>query len=103
MNILYLAIFNSKIDREQLKVFLDTLSGVTNWFYSMPNSIFIVSTLTAAELFTQIENKFGQNRFFLTEVHQINRQGRMPTEHWDIVSSLNSVDTTPEHPKGEIK
>ena len=96
MNRLYLAVFNSKIDREQLKVFLDSLAGVTNWFYSMPNSIFIVATLTADALFQQIENEFGQNRFFVTEVHQVNRQGRMPTEHWDIVNALNSSDATPD-------
>lgn len=94
MNRLYLAVFSSKIDREQLKVFLDSVAGVTNWFYSMPNSIFIVATLTADELFQQIENKFGQNRLFLTEVHQNNRQGRMPTEHWEIINTLNVMDAT---------
>ena len=39
----YLYVFTPKgFDRKDVTDFLDTLDGVVNWFYSIPNCVFIV-------------------------------------------------------------
>jgi len=98
MNHLYLLVFNSKIDRDALSKFLDTIPMVTNWFYSIPNSIFVWSTMMANDLFARIEERFGQNRMFITEVSTTNRQGRMPTEHWNLIEDVGHVGDVAREP-----
>lgn len=86
-NRIYIIVLGVGFIREELTKFLDTIVEVQDWFYSMPSSIFVVSSLGAEDLYQRIQAKFGQKRFFITELSQSNRQGWMPTEHWTKIGN----------------
>lgn len=79
----YLYVFTpSGFDREDVAKYLDTLEGVDDWFYSIPNSVFIVGTVPAKTLSQKLREKFGEHRHFVTLVSKTARGGWMPKEHW---------------------
>ena len=82
----YLYVFAPKgFDREDVAKYLDTLDGVENWFYSLPNSIFIVGDVTARTLSKKFIEKFGEHRHFVTLVSKTARAGWMPKDHWSVL------------------
>ncbi len=84
----YLYVFAPKnFTREQVTSFLDTLEGVEQWFYSIPNSVFIIGTVPARTLSKKFVEKFGQHRHFVTLVSKKARAGWMPKEHWTFLPS----------------
>jgi hypothetical protein len=79
----YLYVFTPKgFDRKDVAEYLDTLDGVETWFYSIPNSIFIVGTVPARTLSRKLKEKFGEHRHFVTLVSKTARAGWMPKDHW---------------------
>jgi hypothetical protein len=88
MSNVYLYIFNPKgFTRDEVIEYLDTLEGVETWFYSMPNSIFIVGSVPARKLSSLIVKRFGEHRHFVTLVSKKARAGWMPKEHWKHLPS----------------
>lgn len=87
---LYLLVLGTTINAEEVKEFIDGQEYITDWFYSMPNSFFLVSGLTASELYERIRYKFKEGRLFLTEVSSTNRQGWLPRSHWAKINSVNA-------------
>lgn len=82
----YLYIFTpTNFTRQQVTEYLDTLEGVETWFYSMPNSIFIVGRVPARDLSSQIVQRFGEHRHFVTLVSKGARAGWMPRSHWALL------------------
>lgn len=81
----YLIILSSKFNRTQVVDYLSSQQKMGKWFYSLPNSFFIKSELSATELSRLIKDKFGRIRHFITEVAEDNRQGLMPKSHWDLM------------------
>jgi hypothetical protein len=84
MSAAYLLVFSgsSAVDRKQISSLLDAMDGVEDWFYSIPNCIFIVgdfSATTISEIFLQ---KFGQHRHFITRISDDDRAGWIPKDHW---------------------
>jgi hypothetical protein len=81
----YLYVFAPKnFTRQQVGSFLDTLDGVEQWFYSIPNSVFIVGTVPARMLSKKLVEQFGEHRHFITIVSKTARAGWMPTRHWNL-------------------
>lgn len=79
----YLYVFTGKdFGREEVGEFLDTIENVDNWFFSMPNSVFIVGTVPARRMSKMLVEKFGQHRHFITLISKSARAGWMPKEHW---------------------
>lgn len=82
----YLYVFTPKdFDREDVAEFLDSLEGVNDWFYSIPNSIFIVGNLSARKLSKKFIEEFGEHRHFVTLVSKKARAGWMPKDHWNLL------------------
>lgn len=87
-NFVYLIVLGAEINREDFTNFLDASSElVSDWFFSMPNSLFVVSRRTACDLYNTINTKFKDKRIFITQVG-VNRQGYMPTTHWEKINNV---------------
>lgn len=79
----YLYVFTPNgFDRKEVATFLDSIDGVEDWFYSIPNSVFIVGTVPARTLSRKLTEKFGQHRHFVTLISKKARAGWMPKEQW---------------------
>ena len=87
---LYLLALGATLSLEAVKKFVDGQDCITDWFCSMPNSMFLVSTSSASEIYELIRNEFKEGRLFLTEVSYSNRQGWLPRSHWAKIHNINS-------------
>lgn len=88
MEKIYQISFDDKIRRDDLKSFLCTLQGTGIWFFSIPNSLFISSTLRAAEISQRIATRFPLHGYYLvTEVPMRNSEGWLPKGHVDLVNA----------------
>lgn len=88
MKALFLVTLSARIDREQVVNYLAPLKGFGMWFYSMPSSFFIYSSLAATNIGSMIQNRFGsQERVFVAKVTGTDYYGWMPKEHWTIVNN----------------
>lgn len=82
----YLLIFTPKgFTQDDVSEFLDKMEGVENWFYSIPNSIFIVGTVPARTLSKRFIERFGEHRHFVTLISKKARGGWLPNEHWKFL------------------
>jgi hypothetical protein len=82
----YLYVFTpDNFERKDVSDFLNTLDGIDDWFYSIPNSVFIVGTVPARSLSKHFTERFGKHRHFITLVSKKARAGWMPKEHWDAL------------------
>jgi len=82
----YVYVFNPKnFDRDDVVKFLDTVNGVEDWFFSIPNCVFIVGTVPARQLSKLLVERFGEHRHFITIVSKKARAGWMPKEHWNLL------------------
>jgi len=80
----YLLVFNEGFDANRVRDFIDAQPNISYWVKSLPNSLFLVSSLTAGGISTRIRNEFGTEqglRFFVTEVHT-DRDGWLPASVW---------------------
>jgi hypothetical protein len=81
MDSVYLCVFEEKLDRNDLTKFLDGRPDVIKfWFWNLPHSVFIRSTLSPAELSAILESRFGQFRHFVAQTYA--GYGRLPKDHW---------------------
>lgn len=82
---IYLISFlETSFERDDLTDFLTRQSGIDNWFYSLPFSVFVESnSLNAHQISRLIEGRFGEFRHLVTRVDE-DFYGRMPQEHWDM-------------------
>ena len=88
MKSLFLVTHSVKIDREQAVNSLYSQKGFGTWFYSMPSSFFIYSSLSAKDIVTLIHHRFGgQERVFVVKVTGANYYGWMPNDHWAIINN----------------
>lgn len=92
MRKLYLIATANAIPREGLTACLETIQGCGPWFYSIPNTTFVFSNLSANELYGQIKRRFpGDDRLFVSEAPADNIQGWIPQDHWNIIHANNIV------------
>ena len=83
----YLFIYDDAVGtREQVKGYLDTRSEITHWRYDLPNTFYLISERSAAELYEIIQS-FNQKRgrFLICEARQ-NKQGWLPKETWTLLN-----------------
>lgn len=86
MKSLFLIVLGAKLDREQVIEYLSQMKGFGVWFYSMPNSFFIYSSLSAARIVEIMKDRYGtENRYFAVKVTNSQYYGWMPKDHWAIV------------------
>ena len=92
MKKLYLITYDEKINRDTLKDFLTRSPDVGQWFYSIPQSIFAYSSLSAQEFYDRIIEAFpAHGRIFVTSVPYHNSQGLLPNNHWEIIKKNVAV------------
>ena len=86
----YVLIYNSGVGtREEVKNFVDSLPEVSNWRIELPNTIYLISELSAEELADKIKSLGKDEGFFLiTEIHT-NRQGWQSRAAWNFISQKN--------------
>lgn len=84
---LYLLIFSeNNYNRKEITTFLSNSSDFDFWFFNLPNSIFIRSKLSATQIIKIIEEEFGRNKLFITEVVP-NSSGIIPTKHVEFLKN----------------
>lgn len=88
MKSLYLVTLDAKINREQAISYLAPKKGFGIWFYSMPSSFFIYSSLSAEDICSMLRENFGVGqRIFVVKVSTSEYFGWMPKSHWEIVNN----------------
>lgn len=88
---LYLLVLGATIKLEDVKQYVDKQNDIKDWFYSMPNSMFLVSELSASDLYQRLRLVFKDGRLFITEVSGQNRQGWLPRDHWEKMKRYQSL------------
>lgn len=84
----YLITFGEDFPRNEILCCMDQDSRFGCWFYSMPGSFFIYSSVDANTIDSFIKSKIGlKYRYFITEVTLDNHQGWMPQSHWDTIKN----------------
>ena len=81
MNKTYLILLSTDYDRDKVKAFFDQHPSVSFWFFNLPYSIFLRTTMSAQQVSQLLTTHFGENRHFVTEV-TANRWGILPKNHW---------------------
>lgn len=88
----YLFVFSpSASDVASVTQFFDEMDGVDDWFYSIPNSIFLVGTVSARELSKRFMERFGEHRHFVTIISKKARSGWLPKSHWPRLDKADGV------------
>ena len=78
-----LVVLSAAISRDEVIRNLEVMDGFGVWFYSMANSLFIYSSLTADLVYEAIKKVVpNDERFFVTEINLGNCQGWLPKQHW---------------------
>jgi len=90
MKSLYLVLLDATLDRNKILDFLGDRPGFGMWFYSMPSSFFIYSSLSPKDIVTLIRENFGDKRCFVVQATNAPYYGFMPNEHWSIVHNLGA-------------
>lgn len=91
MKELFLITLGAKFDRSQVINYLSVQRGFGMWFYSMPHSFFIYSSVSAENIAKLIEGRFGASeRYFVVKVANAEYYGWMPKDHWAVVNNLGA-------------
>lgn len=83
----YLFVYSNRLgNRNQVRDFIDGRSEILHWRFDLPNSFYLITRLSADELYDIIQ-KFNNNRgtFIICEVGE-NTQGWLPEEAWDLLN-----------------
>lgn len=80
----YLLIF-SRNSMEAVKVWANQSSIILTWRYDLPNTFYLISDNTAAEISQDYIVKFGKNGRHLVIEVSTNRQGLLPKETWYLL------------------
>lgn len=92
MRKLYLIAYDDLIKRDDLTKYLESADGCGPWFYSIPNTVFTFSRMTAPQLYEVVHNAFpSHGRVFVTEVPCRNAEGWIPGSHWDLIRANEVV------------
>lgn len=79
----YLILIAPPYDRDKVKDVFETHPSVSYWFFSIPGSIFVNTSLSAQQLSQILISKFGQHKHFVTAVSE-DRWGALPADHWSF-------------------
>ena len=82
----YLVVLSPAYERDKIKEQFDKDPAISFWFFSLPHSIFVQTSLSARELSDKIMRRFGEHLHFVTEV-PANHWGVLPKDHWPYFKS----------------
>lgn len=84
---LYLIALSADFDQAKVAEFFDSRKEFGNWFYSMPGSVFVYSSIGADSIKQLIKEAFpGERRLFVAEVAQDNFSGYIPKDQCAIIA-----------------
>ena len=81
MTKLYILVFSSFYDKDEITKFLDTKTEIEFWFSAFPSSIFIKSELTPKAISNIIREQFGIQTHMISEIDS-NYWGNMTADLW---------------------
>ena len=83
----YFLIYSDKMGtRDEVKEFIDGRSEIEFWRYDLPYVFYLISELSADELYEVVQDFNRQRgRFLLSEVGS-NTQGWLPKETWKLLN-----------------
>ena len=93
----YLFIYSDLMGtRKEVRDFLDNCPDVIHWRHDLPNTFYLVSMLSADELYDTIQS-FNQRRggFLVCEVGE-NTQGWLPKKTWRLLNKKTFKKRAPE-------
>ncbi|HZY39247.1 MAG TPA: hypothetical protein VFE53_21470 [Mucilaginibacter sp.] len=77
---LYIIAFGSEIKVKTLTDLFDKTPTIEFWFFSLPQSIFIKTSLTATEINNFLLDYFGDAQRFISEVSTTDFAGMVPND-----------------------
>ncbi|QQL48298.1 hypothetical protein [Mucilaginibacter ginkgonis] len=81
MDNVLLILLSTTYDREAVIKALEINGKIDTWFYSFPNTIFVKTSMNPKEMSRFIEEKFGENINFVTQIES-DYFGRMSSAQW---------------------
>lgn len=84
----YILVYNDDIGSlEEVRDFIDKESEIETWRVDLPNTFYLISSLSANDL-AQIFHKLSkrQGRFIISEI-STNKQGWLPERTWKFINS----------------
>ena len=81
MSTSYLILLRPTVDREDFTKYWDSVRPTDDWFYMMPNSIFITTDLTSRQISELIMKKYGNIDHVVTKVTK-DTWGWAVEEYW---------------------
>lgn len=82
----YIFVFEDKFGtQEAIKDYIDLIPEILNWRYELPNSFFLVSELSAQELYEKIKPFNAVGKFLISETTG-NKQGWLVKDSWNIMN-----------------
>ncbi len=90
MNRLYYISFSAGIDRDEVIKLLESNKSISNWFYNIPSSLFVVSNLWSNEIVKLLRNHFGDHHLMIViEITKnTNFTAYLPDEHLPIIKNI---------------
>lgn len=73
---------------ETVKNHIDAIPEILNWRYELPNSFFLVSELSASNLYEKIKPLNETGKFLISETTD-NKQGWLAKDSWRILNEKN--------------
>jgi hypothetical protein len=86
----YALSYDESVTREEMTAALDRIESVGNWYACLPNTIFVVSSVPAAELALLIKRQSRARQFILLDV-DTDRNGALPKKAWEFMSNPKPV------------
>ncbi|GGA39861.1 hypothetical protein [Dyella nitratireducens] len=84
----YLYAYSLKnVSQDEISDFFDKIEGIDDWFYCIPNTIFLVGSVPARMLSQLVLQQFGSHRHFITLISKKARAGWLPKEYWPRIPS----------------
>ena len=72
--------------RDEVKQFLNDTADITHWRYDLPNAFYLVSELSAQQLYERIQEFNDKKaRFIVSEVGQ-NKEGWLTRKSWTLLN-----------------
>ena len=84
----YLLIYSDRIGtREAIRDFLDDRAEILHWRYDLPNTFYLISNLSAEELYEVVQGLSQKRGLFLISEVGSNTQGWLPKKTWALLNA----------------
>lgn len=84
----YLFLYDGGVGtREEVKNVIHSMQGVFTWRYDIPNCFYVISDLSAQQLFDEFVSINGTKGRFMFMEASTNRQGQMLPDTWHLLTN----------------